>query len=48
MMSKKWYVIHVFSGSEKKVSQSIQEQIISKNMHDKLLMTLTYKKKKCK
>ena len=33
-MSKKWYVIHVFSGSEKKVSQSIQEQIISKNMHD--------------
>ena len=33
-MSKKWYVIHVFSGSEKKVSQSIQEQIISKNMND--------------
>ena len=33
-MSKKWYVIHVFSGSEKKVSQSIEEQIISKNMQD--------------
>ena len=34
MMSKKWYVIHVFSGSEKKVSQSIEEQIVSKNMQD--------------
>jgi transcriptional antiterminator NusG len=33
-MSKKWYVIHVFSGSEKKVSQSIEEQIVSKNMQD--------------
>ena len=33
-MSKKWYVIHVFSGSEKKVSQSIEEQVISKNMQD--------------
>ena len=31
-MSKKWYVIHVFSGSEKKVCQSIEEQIISKDM----------------
>ena len=33
-MSKKWYVIHVFSGSEKKVSQSIEEQVVSKNMQD--------------
>ena len=31
-MAKRWYVIHVFSGSEKKVSQSIEEQIVAKNM----------------
>ena len=31
-MAKKWYVIHVFSGSEKKVCQSIEEQVVAKNM----------------
>ena len=31
-MDKRWYVVHVFSGSEKKVCQNIEEQIISKDM----------------
>ena len=31
-MAKKWYVVHVFSGSEKKVCQNIEEKIISKDM----------------
>jgi transcriptional antiterminator NusG len=31
-MSKRWYVVHVFSGSEKKVCQNIEEQIISKDL----------------
>ena len=31
-MAKRWYVVHVFSGSEKKVRENIEEQIISKNM----------------
>ena len=31
-MAKRWYVVHVFSGAEKKVCQNIEEQIISKDM----------------
>ena len=39
-MAKRWYVVHVFSGSEKKVSQSIEEQIIAKNMSSLIELVL--------
>jgi transcriptional antiterminator NusG len=33
-MAKRWYVVHVFSGSEKRVCQAIEEQVQSQNMED--------------
>lgn len=36
-MSARWYVVHVYSGSEKKVAESIKEQVIIKKMEDKIL-----------
>ena len=34
MMEAKWYVIHVYSGFEKKVAQSVREQAIQTGMAD--------------
>ena len=31
-MEYKWYVVHVYSGSEKRVKETIEEQVKSKNM----------------
>ena len=31
-MNYKWYVIHVYSGSEKRVKDTIEEQMVTKNM----------------
>ena len=34
VMAKRWYVLHVFSGSEKKVAQSIREQAATHGLED--------------
>lgn len=36
-MSARWYVLNVYSGSEKKVAESIREQVVLKKMEDKIL-----------
>ena len=33
-MAMRWYVVHVYSGSEKKVSEAIQDQIARKGMQE--------------
>ncbi|MBQ8481197.1 MAG: transcription termination/antitermination protein NusG [Alphaproteobacteria bacterium] len=35
-MSARWYVVNVYSGSEKKVAESLREQIVLKNMQDRI------------
>ena len=35
-MAKRWYVLHVFSGSEKKVAQSIREQSVTHGLEDQI------------
>lgn len=39
-MSARWYVVNVYSGSEKKVAESLREQAILKKMEDKILEVL--------
>ena len=36
-MAHRWYVIHVYSGFERKVAQSIQEQTIQKGLEDDII-----------
>lgn len=35
-MTARWYVVHVYSGSEKKVAESIKEQAVLKKMDDRI------------
>lgn len=39
-MAARWYVVHVYSGFEKKVAQSIEEQAKQKGMEDKFEQVL--------
>ena len=39
-MTARWYVVNVYSGSEKKVADSIREQAIQKKMEDKIFDVL--------
>lgn len=39
-MMPQWYVIHVYSGFERKVAQSIEEQAKQKGMDDRILQVL--------
>lgn len=39
-MAARWYVINVYSGSEKKVAESLREQAVLKKMEDKILEVL--------
>ena len=39
-MAARWYVLHVYSGSEKKVAESIKEQAVLKKMEDKIFDVL--------
>jgi len=36
VIAKRWYVLHVFSGSEKKVAQSIREQAATHGLEDQV------------
>lgn len=35
-MSKRWYIIHVYSGFEKKVAQAIREQVVLKGLEESI------------
>ncbi|MDD4555803.1 MAG: transcription termination/antitermination protein NusG [Alphaproteobacteria bacterium] len=39
-MSARWYVVQVYSGSEKKVAESINEQIVLKKLEERILEIL--------
>ena len=39
-MAVRWYVVHVYSGFEKKVAQSIEEQARQNGMDDKILQVM--------
>lgn len=39
-MAARWYVVNVYSGSEKKVAESIREQVVLKKMDNRILEVL--------
>ena len=39
-MTARWYIVNVYSGSEKKVAESLREQAVLKKMEDRILEVL--------
>ena len=39
-MAMRWYVVHVYSGSEKRVADAIREQIVRKGMQERIVEVL--------
>lgn len=39
-MAARWYIVNVYSGSEKKVAESLREQAVLKKMEDRILEVL--------
>ncbi|MFV0626116.1 MAG: transcription termination/antitermination protein NusG [Alphaproteobacteria bacterium] len=39
-MSARWYVVQVYSGSEKKVAESIKEQVVLKKLEERIIEIL--------
>lgn len=40
VQSPRWYVVHVYSGSERKVAETIREQVDKKSLGDKIIDVL--------
>ena len=42
-MAMRWYVVHVYSGSEKRMAEAINDQIVRKGMQDYFAEAVSYR-----